>query len=255
MPRRSRWESSSSFRHRRAKTIQSAWRARKRRKVGLVQRTLESNRRQIKQIKKAPEVKFLQSANSQYGSGDVDIDGVTTAGAPVTFNLCSGVAVGAANGERIGREVTVKRISCHVRFSPPAGIAAESANRCTAVLVHDSEPETGGGNPTIQDLMSLPTANYTLNTGFYNPSHVGKSGDKRYQVLARKTIWVGSQPNCMPEGYLNLHTSAPYKINYGTDQSAGAFGINQTVRLFLYSDSGVAPHPRYNVAGRFSYTG
>lgn len=240
-----------------ASRIQKAWAAKKRRKIGLVQRTLDRNYQQIQKLKKAPERKYLDDiTGSQVLSGDVDSDGNNSTGLPMRLNLTSGVQVGTGPHARIGREVTMRRMTVHVLFSPPTGLTAESANRCTAVLVHDKEPAVSGGLPTIQELYDLGPATASLNTAFYNPINVGGTGqsEKRYQVLSRKTIWVGSQPNCMPNGYLTLSSTSPYKINYGDIVTASASGLNQTLRLFLYSDSGTAPHPRFAVNAKFSYT-
>lgn len=239
-----------------ASRIQNAWKAKKRKKVGLVQRTLERNYQQIKKLKRAPERKYIDSSLGQNLSGDVDIDGDTSGAAHVMMNLLSGVAIGSLPNQRQGREVTMKRVTVHVKFLPPSGITAESANKCTAVLVHDKSPAESGGLPRIQELYDLPTPQSTLNTAFYNPITVGGTGqsEKRFNVLARKSIWVGSQPNTMPEGYLTLSSSSPYKINYGTETTSAAHGTNQTLRLFLYSDSASAPHPRFNVHAKFSYT-
>jgi len=239
-----------------ASKIQRAWAAKKRKKVGLVQRTLDRNYQQIQRLKKAPERKYLDNTPGQIQSGDVDIDGETTAGAPVRLNLCSGVANGNEENQRIGRTVTMKRMTCHVHFIPPTGLAGESANRCTAILVHDKEPLASGGLPKVQDLYDLTSLQATLNTAFYSPVNVGGTGqsESRFNVLSRKTIWVGSQPNCMPEGYLTLSSTAPYKIDYGDLHDGSSHGVNQTLRLFLYSDSAVTPHPRYSVNCKFSYT-
>ncbi len=242
-----------------ASKIQKAWAAKKRRKVGLVQRTLQRNYQQIKKLKKAPETFYIASAaNNQILSGDVDSAGNTAAGVTVRLNLCSGVGTtpAGAHNTRRGREVTMRRMTVHVKFVPPSGITAESANRCTAILVHDKEPLASGGLPDPQDLYDLVPAGSTLNTAFYSPINVGGAGqsEKRFKILSRKTIWVGSQPNCMPEGYLTLSSTSPYKINYGDATDGSSHGLNQTLRLFLYSDSLVAPHPRFQVNAKFSYT-
>lgn len=237
------------------KSIGKAWRNYKRRKTPLVQRTVLANRKQIKQLKGQKEVKYLaNTTNNQILQGDVDEDGANSTGVPIRLNLCSGLQTGPGKNQRIGSQVTVKRITCHVKFSPPSGIAAESANRCTALLVHDKEPE--GQSVLVQDLYDLTPTGSDLNTAFYSPHTVGgkNQSEKRYQVLARRTIWVGSQPNCMPEGYLTLSVRAPYKIDYGTVTDGSSHGINQTLRLFLYSDSAVAPHPRFNAQCKFSFT-
>lgn len=237
------------------KSIKKAWRTYQRRKTPLVQRTVLANRKQIKQLKGQKEVKFLANAtNNQILQGDVDADGETSLGAAVRLNLCSGVQTGTGKNNRIGSQVTMKRITCHVKFIPPSGLTAESANRCTAVLVHDKEPL--GQSVLVQDLYDLTPTGSDLNNAFYNTHSVGGKGqsEKRYTVLARRTIWVGSQPNCMPEGYLTLSARAPYKIDYGTTTDASSHGINQTLRLFLYSDSVSTPHPRFNAQCKFSFT-
>lgn len=239
-----------------ASKIQRAWANKKRKKVGLVQRTLERNYQQIRKLKKAPERKYIENVtSSQHLSGDVDSTGVNSAGLVQRLNLCSGIARGNDVNQRNGNEVTMKRMTIHVLFQPPTGVLAESANRCTAILVHDKEPLGSGGLPTVQELYKNEVYN-TLNTAFLNPITVGGAGqsEKRYKILQRKTIWVGSHPNCMPEGYMTLSSSSPYKINYGDEGTAAAFGLNQTLRLFLYSDSTAAPHPRFKINARFSYT-
>lgn len=238
-----------------APSIKAAWASKKRKKVGLVQRTLESQGRQIKALKSSKEAKYKGTVvGSQTLSGDVDADGETAAGLPVRLDLTGGIGTGGNRDQRIGRKVTIKRISCHVKFMPPTGVLAESANRCTAVLVHDKDPTNG--LPTIQDLYDLDAPTATLNTAFYDPTQVGGKGENesRFKVLARKTIWVGSHPNCMPEGYLNLFTNSPYVIDYGDATATTATAFNQTLRLFLYSDSTAAPNPRFSVTARMSYT-
>lgn len=237
------------------KSLKKAWSNYQRRKTPLVQRTVLANRKQIKQLKGQISVKFIaNTTNNQILSGDVDLDGETSAGLPVRLNLCSGLATGTGNNNRIGSVVTVRRITCHVKFIPPTGVVGEYANRCTAVLVHDKEPL--GQAATIQQLYDLTPTGSDLNNAFYNAHTVGGKGqsEKRFQVLARRTIWVGSQPNCMPEGYLTLSVRAPYKIDYGTVTDGSSHGINQTLRLFLYSDSSTVPHPRFNCQCKFSYT-
>lgn len=233
----------------------------KAKKTGLNRRVIQANRKAIKKLKGKPEIKWIESvAGAQQGAGDVDIDGEDSTGAPVRFNLTSGVAQGNTREGRDGAVITMKRMSVHVKFIPPSGLTAESANRCTAILVHDSKPLESGGLPTVQELYSLGSAQATLNTAFYNPHNVNTNKKRqetlkrRYTVLARKSIWVGSQPECMPEGYLSLGVSANYKLDYGTGTTTGSSCLNQTLRLFLYSDSANAPHPRYVVQAKMSYT-
>lgn len=236
--------------------INAKWAKKKKKKVGLVARTLERNYNEIQKLKHAPERKFIGDSRGQSEAGDVDYQGESSTGAAVMLNLVSGLAQGTKHDQRIGRQVQLSRLTIKVIFAPPSGLLAESANRCTAVLVLDKCPGGSGGLPAVQELYNMDPPNTSLQNAFYDMKTVTNAGleSNRFKVLQRKTIWVGDQPNCMPEGYLTMSTNSPYKFDYGDEATASAHALNQTLRLFLYSDSTTAPHPGWVVRAKFSYT-
>lgn len=198
-----------------ASSIQKAWRRKKRRKIGLVQRTLMANRQQIKRIKKSVETKMCDrvpgrnppindgtpySGNYVYPAISVDNKGqiatTTDLFCPSLLQLpCTTLQFGTppntieAQGNSWAREGQwVQMKSLTMKYKVEAGSIANE--RLTLMLVHDSMP-----NETEPDLTDLLTLAVTMDAGVVNPAdfyrmafqnldNTGKEG--RYKILWRK---------------------------------------------------------------------
>lgn len=216
--RRRRPRRSTRRRRRAAGSIQKAWRRRKRRKIGLVQRTLMSNRQQIRKIKKSQDTKMCSRVtgrdpavngglaySGQYVWPPITIDNdgmvlpaATTFFAPSLLQLpnngfnfgSSGVPQvvdsAGANYARADQWVTMKSLT--LKYKVQAGNLAEE--RLTLMLVLDRNPEEAIGN-----LNEILTSAIQLDTTIVNPEdfyrmafqnldNTGKEG--RFKILWRK---------------------------------------------------------------------
>ncbi len=205
-----------------AGSIKSAWRKKRRRKIGLVQRSIVSNRRQIRQIKKGFETKMCDlvvgldpptNGGSAY-SGQyvwppigIDNDGMVLPAATTFFapsllqlpcdlllrNTPSGTPpaqqtdeCGGASYARSGAWVTMKSLTMKYRVS--AGHLAEE--RMTLMLVLDRNPDEALGNlneiltSAIQDDIGLTNPEDFYRMAYQNLGNTGKEG--RYKILWRK---------------------------------------------------------------------
>lgn len=200
-------------RHGAAARIQSAWRRRKRRRVGLTARTALANRRAIKRVNKqietivaTPEEATL--ANRYVGSWlqglEVDNAG-QSGGAPFAMNLLYADplwsnAAGAQTNRPItgykGRWIQMKSLTLKGCVTAKSDTGAAMYQKTTFILVHDSKPElnpvlvtsTATPNDGLLDPQLPAVVNNRLDTAFYNLNTTGKAG--RYKVLKRWTVTV-----------------------------------------------------------------
>lgn len=204
MPRYGKYARRKSYRSRRftragaASSIARAWRAKKRRRTGLTQRTVLANRRQIRQIKKATETKVMQAVqavsgqqfNGQFADNIVvdDMGQETVANLPFAGDLIA-CRQGTRDDERVGNWIQLKSMTMHYCISCPVNAAIPDCH-FELFVVLDREPSLGAsltGNATglLQLESAQPQPNNWLSLAFQSLKTTGgKEG--RYKILARK---------------------------------------------------------------------
>ena len=133
-----------------AGNIDAAWKAKKRKKTGLVQRTLEANRKQLKKLAKTQDVKQQtaltaidtttppwqgQQFELQAGNIGQDVGGTNAVVCPLVLNR------GLTNETYTGDEVTLCSLSYHVEVNAETGPLAADFNRVGMIVVLDRKPQ------------------------------------------------------------------------------------------------------------------
>lgn len=258
-----------------AKTIQSAWRTRKRKQFGLNTRTTLANRRAIKTLKKAREVKSLETIQAtlinnfggQYlRSTAVDINGQDTTGANLVLKPTRGLVQGLGPHDRIGNDVKMRRVTFKFYIEAPTAALApivEEYNEVCVLICLDTAPNTvsapmlGGGNSG--SLLTGTSPNPMLK--YYEEKNIGKT--KRYRPLYRKVVRISPIQGGVV-GYLQSspyppfarwsHTvKAPYKLEYGQAAGLQTYCQNQELICFFFSDSAALPHPSVSCFCKYSF--
>lgn len=249
-------------------SLSKAWKARKRKKEGLVQRTITANRRAISVLRKAPEVKEMSRhvavpgvVPSQYAGQQfrvqADNQGLDNAGIPAVVNPLY-LEEGSDSHEREGDWITMTSLSYVVKLTCETGPTAATSNRVGMIVVLDTEPEATAPNasvklynpawtPTLNDTGQLLDPQGTTNVSPWmmfkdKGNTLGPSA--RYKILRHHKAIV--QPQAagsvrFTEAMFEGSIVAPYKFNY--DGPGGLLPINQRILLFFYSDSAALPAP------------
>lgn len=202
----------SGFRHGAASRIQRAWRARKRKRIGLTARTALSNRRQIKKVRKSIETivsppleaTTLTNFRGSWMNNLVVDNAGLTGGSPFYFHPCytvleTGTAAQRATNELSGlrgRWCQMRSLTIKGCVTARSSTGAAMYQRTTFILCHDSKPELNpvlvasgiSPNQGLLEPMLGATVNNRLDTAFYNLNTTGKDG--RYKVLKRWTVTV-----------------------------------------------------------------
>ena len=220
-PSKSQTKAKKRFGSRRnaAKSIQAAWRDKKRRQQSLLQRTALANRRLIKKVAGDREVLEKNDAPSMspdFDSGQGNIIQlkvnnhglvIPATGAPVSNFCCNLIELSAGidDDEFTAREIIMKSISVKLlvendNVSPMA--------TTHFYLIHDSQPNAAP-LALLDDILLRPPITATgyiapphgLLMSFTNKNNVGK--DKRIQILDHKWVAVSA------EAYKNNAGSVP----------------------------------------------
>lgn len=197
-----------------ARTIQSAWRYRNRRKTrgSLIARTTQANRQAIKNIKKQIDVKVkndqLCAQGDDFKSGQGNNAAITVnnlgqfsvVGPPVAqitlaVNLLQ-LTQGPAQNQMIGNRVRMKSLAVQVWAEANDSVPWQQLH---LLLVLDREANNAPANLT-PDILFTPKyagtpTNYAggLAINYVNPMNVSKTDkSKRFNILARKKITLGS---------------------------------------------------------------
>ncbi len=258
-------------------SISKAWKARKRKKEGLVQRTVTANRRAISSLRKAPEVKEMSQFTCvpnvipDYYPGQqfrvqADNQGLDNTGTPVIINPLY-LKQGSESFNRLGDWVTMTSLSYHVQFNAETGPTAASSNRVGMIVVLDTEPmgtAVGAGvklyntawTPTLSDSGQLLDPQGTANT---SPWLMYKDKDNTTGPSARFKILRHHKGIIQPQAAGSVRFNsvvfsgsivAPYKFVY---QEEAILPSNQRILLFLYSDSASLPAPAAEGYCRFRF--
>lgn len=189
-----------------ATSISRAWRARKRRKVSLSTRTMLSNRKQIKKIKKMIEPKWATNVAANAAGGFTAGQWHSTAIIPDRFgnlpaqdgvSLATNLTVlsgqGSDNGQFVGRSVVMKDLAVKILYQSD-GAAVRTHLVCYLVLDHcpGQAAALQGASPELSLYDRANGSAYIPNgiKGCYlNKQTVGKG--KRFQILQVKHLVVG----------------------------------------------------------------
>jgi len=280
------YKSSNKHRHRRRRTrheaassIGRAWRNRKRRKIGLVQRTVTANRRSISSLRKTQEIKEKGDQVATVGASpdtwagqqfrlQADYRGETTTGIPAIVNPLW-LNKGTDANDRIGNWVQMTSLSYHVQIDAETGTLAASSNRVGMLVVLDTSPM--GTGSSAANLYQYAGVTPLPNTGSLLDPH-GSTNDYPWLMFKNKGTTTGPdarykilrhhkgiiQPQA--EGAVKFKSvifsdsvKAPYKLNYDDSASGDALPQNQRLLFFFYSDSVVFPAPQVNGFARLRF--
>lgn len=194
--RRTNYRKRRFTRHSASGSIARAWKAKKRRKAGLYERTVLQNRRQLKVLKKSVETKVMQNTQAdgpnqfcgQYqdnilvdNTGQETIANIPFAGDLLCLNQ------GVKSDERIGDWIQLTSLTMHYCICLPT---TRGTPDCwyELFIVLDRSPLLGASLGTTTGVLALssaapPPPNW-LTLAFQNLSETGKDG--RWKILARK---------------------------------------------------------------------
>lgn len=266
-----------------ASSIGRAWRARKRRKVGLVQRTVTANRRGLSILRKSQEIKVKGDQVAVAGNPpatwagqqfrfQADYRGETNsvAGTKAIVNPLW-LSAGTGSDQRIGNWIQMTSLSYHVEILCETGAVAASSNRVGMFVVLDTAPladgagstpaanlynYTGAGAPNTGSLLNAFGTNNDKPWLMFKNKATTTGPDARYKILRHHKGIV--QPQA--EGAVKFNSvifsdsiKAPYKLNYADPATGNALPQNQRLLFFCYSDSAVFPAPTFNGICRLRY--
>ena len=266
-----------------ATSIQSAWRARnRRRKGGLVVRTVQSNYKKIKNIKRDIQPKHIQSivASGPYYEGQytegarVDYTGSDINSDPVGLMPLHGLTEGTDDNQRIGNDIILKRLTIklivragHTNIASNGPIfVGDQQQRLVFALVKDLKPT--GRLPTYSTVFNTMNASlFNPQSNFLNLDFIGS----RFKIIQRKSCTVyQNQPyytngvdisyNHLPSigssiKCLTMGIKAPFKFKY----TSGTVPGNQDLYLIMCSNvRGLISEsfnnlPSVTIASRVSY--
>lgn len=279
----SSWHKKSLARWKRrggAGDIDAAWAAKKRKKTGLVQRTLEANRKQLKKLAKTADVKQQLSITAndtttppwqgqvfslQADVGGQDVGGTNAVVCPLAISR------GETNSEFNGDEVTLCSLSYHVQVDAETGPLAADFNRVGMIVVLDRKPQgpepnlNGGPAGTGEDLGTLltPLSGTTivpyLQYKNKNTTDAGDQAEPRYEILRHHKGIVQPQlagSTRFANVIFSGSVKGQYKFQYpdrGALPNAPLIPINKRILIFCYSDSSVFPAPVFTGYCRYRF--
>lgn len=183
-------------RHHAASKIGRAWRARRRRRTGLLTRTALANRRTIRRITKAVETKVVDdnqaNANSTFEGQYADDIVVDNTGQEVAANIPFAgdllyLNQGSASNKRVGSWIQLKSLTMHYCVTLPVSRGCDMC-QYELFVVLDRSPTLGASLTGATGLLTLESANpapqNALALAFQNLAETGKHG--RFKILARK---------------------------------------------------------------------
>ncbi len=253
-------------------TLKTAWKKRNRRaKGGLVARTAQANRKQIRDINRKIETKVIQSVGctvaNAYGGQYIRPTAVDTQGEaigdpgtpPLIVRPFYGMGNGDLQSQRTGSFVNMKNLTYKIQWDAAVGIASRVG--CLIVLDRNPTPVGGANAPSLNGVAG---ADGTILTGPASRQYL------RYQDLDNC-----SGPNCrfkvlkhlkglVSSSTVDSGSSAPtlcwsgtlkgkYKVRY--DAAAGSVEpTNQSLLFCFYSDSTLlATCPTVQMYSRFRF--
>ena len=258
-----------------AGNIDNAWKAKKRKKLGLVQRTLTANRKQIKKLSKASDVKQATTAlgldtqtppwQGQVCTLQPNYLGVDTGGQKAVINPLV-LNRGDENNQFQGDSVTMVSFSYRVQVDSEAGALAADFNRVGMLVVLDRKPQGPAPNindnpPDLGTLLAPPggpgIVRQYLNYKNIKTTDAGDAPEPRYEILRHHKGIVQPQQagatrfeNVVWSGTIK----SPYKFIYPQRLPVdGGLPINKRILIFCYSDSEVFPAPVFQVYCRFRF--
>ncbi|AXH74983.1 MAG: coat protein [Cressdnaviricota sp.] len=248
-----------------ARTIQRAWRARnRRRRGGLIPRTVVANRRAIRKVNSKIETKVLDvvyaDLTNSYGgqklsATSVDINGNDSTGIPLVVRPFSGMGQGDLASQRTGSFVTVKSLTYKIKFVPET-TARYNVGGCFIVL--DRDPTAN--SPQLP--LTVGSTAWTVLNGSQLPMQLKYqsmdtcSGPNcRFKVLKHLQFHAqatGSGSQYAPEVVKSGTIKSPYRLRYN-DAPLSKDPTNQQLLFCFYSDSNVINHPTFEMYCRLRF--
>jgi len=259
--------------HGHASTIQRAWRYRRRRKTGLVPRTVLANRKAIAKVSRRPEIKVIDDHEAtaadapvpwtgQYFRLTANRDGQTTL--PTTNAVVQPLYLelaqaNAGANKRIGDWVTLRSLTYKIQVDREVGATAANFNRVGCIIVLDRDPTSP--SPNLNGVVANDTGTLldgqSLEAYLKFPkkeTNIGK--EARYKILKHHRGMVQPQaagacrmPNLVWTGVIK----APYKLQYNSNATPRT-PRNQNILMFFYSDSVAFPAPQFTGYCRYRFT-
>lgn len=258
-----------------AGNIDAAWKAKKRRKTGLVQRTLEANRKQLKKLAKTADVKQKTNAvcidtttppwqgqqfTLQPNNFGIDVGGQAAIVNPLLLQR------GDGDNQFNGNEVTLCSLSYKVQVDSEAGPLAADYNRVGMIVVLDRKPmgPAPNLNAVANDLGTLlsPSTPGTFVRPYLQYKNVettdaGDQAEPRYEILRHHKAIVQPQAagatrfgNVIFQGTVK----AQYKFQYPVrGDGPDLLPTNKRLLIFCYSDSEIYPAPEFKGYVRYRF--
>ncbi|AXQ66069.1 MAG: putative capsid protein [Cressdnaviricota sp.] len=275
-------------RNRAQRTIASAWRARnRRRKGGLIPRTVKANRKAIKSIKSNTEINFISNVLAtpavEFGGQVLRQTNLTNTGLDaasgrnLVWKPWRGMGKGVNSNQRNGDVVTMSSLTYKIKVAPATGALTDGYNEVGCYIVLDTSPNDAAdslpnlcnGTAAAPAIPFASTNKGTLLTGDssfqtamenYLNMDTCAGSSPRYKVLKHHHCYVqpvAAGSTLMPIKYFTGTIKSPYKVRYN-QQDADVPGteikpVDQELLFFFYSDSAVTPHPSVQASCRFRY--
>lgn len=239
---RSRHRRRTFGRHAAASRIGRAWRARRRRRTGLLARTALANRRTIRRMNKAVETKVLQMTQAtpaqQFAGQFQDSVMVDNTGQDVAASIpFAGDLLycqqGAGQDQRVGAWIQLKSLTMHYAITCQ-GPTQDAWYELFVVL--DRDPLQGASLTGAQGVLFLesaaPAPPNKLALAFQN---LGETGAKhnRFKILARKKHRLSN--------FLNIGTSVPPISTASAGPPANPYG---NVTRATYTPAVASQYPK-----------
>lgn len=270
-----------------ARSIQSAWRNRKRKKTSLLTRTALANRQAIKQLKRETDTQMIENvlatgANSYGGQAFRSIVtnlGQDAAGDALVWKPLRGMGVGTDSNQRIGESVTLQSLSYRIEVLATASLPLTDAyNQVQVYVVLDTKAGTLAGAAQAPNLCTGNWGALAPNGGTLMSVPIQASGSadamhawlnrntcsgskRRYKILKKHFCTVqptGQAGAVYPKSHTFTGTiSGKYNIRYpkvlNPPSGAELIPCQQEILFFFASDSTAAPYPTVNAIARYRY--
>ncbi len=285
----SQWKNKRLRRRGAAKSIQAAWRRKKRAKTSLMQRTVLQNRRAVKKLASAVEIKVIDNviANSgnsysgqQFRQTQCNNEGEDGAGNALVWRPLRGMGVGTDTNQRIGECCTLQCLAYKIEFKATSGalpVGTDEYSMMGCYVVLDTKPTAGALNSP--NLCGSNWASATTNAGqlMHTPIAITQTTPSATMAFLNRNLVSGPNPRFKilrhhqvklqpyaqdgavfpPVKVIKGNITSKYKVRYPEVQNpptgAELVPTNYDLCFFFYSDSGAIPNPTVSGCARYYF--